>query len=446
MVGKCMGIIFLSTSLVIGFVYFIFYLELINSTIAWIKLLAINAVLTVVTGIFNSNGYNLYAVFTIFLLLLYVGLTQKEQNLSLVENIYFSGLTVFLITFLQSELNKIFNWLLIYSFFPTYYSTFLMIPLVVALFMFCLLIILRKKIGQVFAYLVESPMLYLSILFILICNFFLFTAFNPQSFFFQHYFWQFESIAYPLLFLAFGLASFFFYYSFKLANQKIAARQKESEYYEMKQYTEKLEILHEELATFRHDYLNVLLSLDESIRSKNLALIQQVYSEVIKPTSKIITNKELELTKLTKIKIVEIKSVLSVKVIDACQQNLNVTVDIPKEITEINIDLVDFIRGVSILIDNAIEEAVISKEKVLIIAFFEVDNNQFFVVKNSCSKSIMSVDQMFQKKESMKESRENQRGYGLFSLEQIVNHSANLMLETIIEQPYFIQILKSKKS
>ncbi|WP_170922930.1 GHKL domain-containing protein [Candidatus Enterococcus palustris] len=435
-----------STSLVIGFVYFIFYLELINSKVTWLKLFLMNAVLTIVTGFFNSSGYNVYSVLTIFLILFYLGLSQKQHKLSIVENLYFSGLTVFLITFLQSELNKILSWFVIYSAIPLYLSTFIVLPLVVVLLMFGLLMILRKKISQVYAYLVESPMLYLSILFILICNFFLFTAFNPQSFFFQQYFWQFESIAYPLLFLAFGLALFFFYYSFKLTQKRYLAKQKESEYYEMKQYTEKLEILHEELGTFRHDYLNLLLSLDESIRSKDLEQIKQVYNEVIKPTSQLISNKELELTKLTNIKIVEIKSLLSVKVIDACQRNLNVTVDIPGAITEIYIDLVDFIRGISIVIDNAIEEAVQSNEKILIIAFFEVADNQLFVVKNSCSKNIMAADKLFKKAESTKEDKENLRGYGLFSLEQIVNHSANLMLETIIEQPYFIQILKSKKS
>lgn len=440
-----MGII-ISTSLVIGFVYFIFYLELINSKIAWSRLFILNTILTIVTGFFNSSGYNIYSVVTIFLLLFYLGVRQKQHKLSIVENIYFSGVTVFLITFLQSELNKIFTWLLIYSQFSTYFSSFIVLPLVVALFMFCLIMILRKKISRVFAYLVESPMLYLSIVCILICNFFLFMAFNPASFFFQHYFWQFEPLAYPLLFVAFGLALFFFYYSFKLTNKKLLAKQKESEYYEMKQYTEKLEILHEELAAFRHDYSNVLLSLEESIRSKDLDSIQQVYYEVIKPTSKIISNKELELTKLTKIKIVEIKSVLSVKVIDACQKNLNVTVDIPEEITEIYIDLLDFIRSISIVVDNAIEAAEASDERELIIAFFEVEDNQIFVAKNSCPKNILPIDQMFRKSKSSKESKWNQRGYGLFSLEQIVNHSPNLMIETCIEHPYLIQTLKLNKN
>lgn len=52
----------------------------------------------------------------------------------------------------------------------------------------------------------------------------------------------------------------------------------------------KLEIMHDELASFRHDYINVLLALDEGVRSKNLKQIEQIYYEVIAPTAKLINN------------------------------------------------------------------------------------------------------------------------------------------------------------
>lgn len=49
---------------------------------------------------------------------------------------------------------------------------------------------------------------------------------------------------------------------------------------------EKLEDMHDELASFRHDYMNVLLSLEEGIRTKNVKEIEQVYYDVIAPTLK----------------------------------------------------------------------------------------------------------------------------------------------------------------
>ncbi|MFH7428728.1 hypothetical protein RA281_27955, partial [Pseudomonas syringae pv. tagetis] len=75
--------------------------------------------------------------------------------------------------------------------------------------------------------------------------------------------------------------------------------------------------MHDELATFRHDYINILLALGEGVRSKNLEQIEHVFNDVIAPTSKLINNRELDIIKLSRITIPEVKSVLSVKVISA---------------------------------------------------------------------------------------------------------------------------------
>src|SRR5699024_9682301 len=138
---------------------------------------------------------------------------------------------------------------------------------------------------------------------------------------------------------------------------------------EILDYVEKLELTHDELASFRHDYLNVLSSLDEGVRNKDLQQIEQVYYDVIAPTSRLINNQELDIVKLSCVKIPEVKSVLSVKVISAQQQQIKVSIDIPSVIEGVKMPVIDFIRSISVLLDNAIEEAVHSEAKVLQIAF-----------------------------------------------------------------------------
>src|SRR5690606_21684310 len=97
-------------------------------------------------------------------------------------------------------------------------------------------------------------------------------------------------------------------------------------------------------ASFRHDYINVLLTLDEGVRTKNLPLIEHVYHDVIAPTSQLMNHNEWDIIKLSRIGIPEVKSVLSVKLIDAGQQNIDVMIDIPDIINGTAIPLVDFIR------------------------------------------------------------------------------------------------------
>ena len=117
--------------------------------------------------------------------------------------------------------------------------------------------------------------------------------------------------------------------------------------------------------------------------------------------------------------------------------------DIPENIESVSMAIISFIRIISVLVDNAIEEAVQSEEKILQIAFFKMDSRQYFIVRNS-SKSEGIDLQKFMKNHS---SKEGTRGYGLFSLKRIMNKTNNATLETTYVSPYFTQtfILKEMK-
>ncbi len=199
---------------------------------------------------------------------------------------------------------------------------------------------------------------------------------------------------------------------------------------------EKLEDMHDELASFRHDYMNVLLSLEEGIRTKNVKEIEQVYYDVIAPTLKTINDHELDIAKLSRIQIPEVRSVLRAKVSTAQQQQIKVMLDIPENIESVSMTIISFIRIISVLVDNAIEEAVCSEEKILQIAFFEMDSRQYFIVRNSSKGEAIDLQKIYEKNHS---SKEGARGYGLFSLKRIINKTNNATLETTYVSPYFTQ-------
>ena len=106
--------------------------------------------------------------------------------------------------------------------------------------------------------------------------------------------------------------------------------------------------------------------------------------------------------------------------------------------------IISFIRIISVLVDNAIEEAVHSEEKILQIAFFELDSRQYFIVRNSSKSEAIDLQKIYEKNHS---SKEGARGYGLFSLKRIMNKTNNATLETTYVSPYFTQtfILKEMK-
>ncbi|CKF90636.1 TCS sensor kinase [Streptococcus pneumoniae] len=110
--------------------------------------------------------------------------------------------------------------------------------------------------------------------------------------------------------------------------------------------------------------------------------------------------------------------------------------DIPENIESVSMTIISFIRIISVLVDNAIEEAVQSEEKILQIAFFEMDSRQYFIVRNSSKGEAIDLQKIYEKNHS---SKEGARGYGLFSLKRIINKTNNATLETNYVSPYFTQ-------
>ena len=60
-------------------------------------------------------------------------------------------------------------------------------------------------------------------------------------------------------------------------------------------YTEKIESINEELAMFRHDYKNLLYSLQIAISYEDILEIKRIYEETIAPTKKLLIMKNLNL-------------------------------------------------------------------------------------------------------------------------------------------------------
>src|SRR5699024_9512696 len=122
-------------------------------------------------------------------------------------------------------------------------------------------------------------------------------------------------------------------------------------------------------------------------------------------------------------------------------QGVHVTIDIPQQIELVSMSLVNFIRIISILLDNAIESALSSDEKSLQIAFFEYNTASYFIVRNSISDTSINLHNLFQKGYSAKSS---DRGYGLYSLQNLIDKIPYATLETKIDRPYFIQTFSLK--
>ena len=433
----------IGTFILIGLIHVYLYILCIRyhrmsfTVIALLSVLftALLAIAITVTGYAELN------LILLPLFLLAIGFIHRQ--ITFLHSLYYVLFSMVTFTVLKNVLLQLAFQLFMISPFNLYSWTGSIISFAVTLTIFVTIIFSRKKIEQFSSYIVRSKvyiptylLLIMSTLFLLILNF-------PSTSFLSYYHTKYNQESYIAVLIIFLLLMITFIISFQRSNQQLVEEHEQRLHEQLMDYVGKLEEMHDELATFRHDYVNILLSLEDGIRTKNFEQIEHVYREIIKPTSLIINNQELEITKLSRVAIPEIKSLLSVKLLSAQQKKLHVSVDIPETIEQLYLPVNSFIRMLSILVDNAIEEAVQTEEKLLQIALFEINDCQYFIVRNSSKQQNINLQAIFEKNVS---SKAKNRGYGLFSLKRMINQSPNITLETTFDAPIFTQTLIFKNS
>lgn len=419
------------------------YIQLIRySRLSYGMLAALSAVFILLLGIIVTvTGYPELNS-TIVLFLMSLGLMQNE--LKFMRNLYFALVSMVIITLVKILFLEVGMKLFMLTPFEFYLWTASIIHLSVSLITFIGIVLARKRIQRIAQYIVGSPLYYITYILLIVGFSIELILTRPSTDFLAKLNQQYGELSYISAIVLFFILLLIVLLSSHLAKEKLVEEHEKRLDKELLDYVEKLESMHDELASFRHDYINVLLALEAGIRTKNVNEIAQVYYDVITPTLKLINDHELDIAKLSRIHIPEVRSVLRAKVGTAQQQQIKVMLDIPEKIESVSMTIISFIRIISVLVDNAIEEAVHSEEKILQIAFFEMDSRQYFIVRNSSKDEAIDLQKIYEKNHS---SKEGARGYGLFSLKRIMNKTNNATLETTYVSPYFTQtfILKEMK-
>lgn len=427
--------------MMIGMSHVLLYIQLIRyHRLSYTMIVAVSIVFMILLGIVVTvTGYPEFNIIMLLLFLLSLGLMKAE--LTFMKNLYFTLVSMVGITYTKTVFLVISTELFMISPLNLYTWTGSMIHLIVSFLILMIVILSHKPLEKFAQYIVDSSLYYISYVILIIGILASFVINDPSSRFLAVLHQQYGQISNIAAIILFFILLLIVIVGSHLGKERLIEEQQRRLDQEMLDYVEKLELTHDELASFRHDYLNVLSSLDEGVRNQDLQQIEQIYYDVVAPTSTLINNHELDIVKLSHVTIPEVKSVLSVKVISAQQQQIKVTVDIPNMIEGLAMPVVDFIRGISVLLDNAIEEAVHSKEKILQIAFFEMEDRQYFIVKNSCQHKEIDLQKIYDKSYS---SKAGDRGYGLFSLKHMIDKMEHVTLETTFTAPYFTQTLMLK--
>lgn len=242
-----------------------------------------------------------------------------------------------------------------------------------------------------------------------------------------------------ILFLSYFVSTIMMTYIVAIHFKKdLEYKNKKIEFDNLQEYTSNLESMYNDMRKFRHDYINILSSMAGYFEHKDLEGLEKFFNKKILNLSESISNRNYKLDKLQNIKIFELKGILSSKIIRAQELGIDVFIDIMEPIVCISMDIVDLCRSVGIILDNAIEAALLCKSPSLKIGVIHKKNSITILIINSCLKEHPPIYKMFEKGFSTKG---NDRGLGLSNLKEVLKSYSNVSLDTSIDDDEFTQNL-----
>lgn len=215
-------------------------------------------------------------------------------------------------------------------------------------------------------------------------------------------------------------------------------KNKQVQFDSLQDYTGSLEKLYTDMRAFRHDYINILSSMIGYIENNDIDRLKKYFNEKILPLGAGMESNNYKLANLKNINNMEIKGVISSKLIRAQEMNIDVLLEVAEPIETISFDIIDLCRVVGILLDNAIEAAIKCKKPSVKVALIKKDNSVLLVVINSICEEVI-LHKIYQKGYSTKGVN---RGLGLYNLKQITGKYKDVWIDTSVENGEFKQLVE----
>lgn len=214
---------------------------------------------------------------------------------------------------------------------------------------------------------------------------------------------------------------------------------KQNSYDNLQEYMKQIEELYQNMRVFRHDYANVMLSVVGYIEENDMDGLKKYYDMEIFPISNLFNKEKDVVAKLHNLDIIELKSLISVKINYALELKVEVNLEIIEKIDKVNMKSIDLVRIIGIFLDNAIEACQECEKPSIDLSIIKMDKDITFIVKNTYIKKNIDYCKLGTLGISSKGER---RGTGLYNVKTIINAYNNVIMDTEYENGYFTQLLE----
>lgn len=227
------------------------------------------------------------------------------------------------------------------------------------------------------------------------------------------------------------------YYTVSLYISKI-------KYKKLKIYTDYLDIknkslmeLNDNIRCFKHDFNNIIQAIDGYILLGDMEALKVYFSKLLKECNHV---KNLEVLACNKFINPAIYGVLVNKYKLAEEKNIKMNIDVLMDFSRIHKKSYCISRILGILLDNAIEAAVESDEKIVNVQFCQENSKgkRYIVVENSYKNKDVDTGAIFEKNYTTKAEKGNS-GIGLWKVRNMLERETEIELITTKDGKMFKQ-------
>lgn len=206
-------------------------------------------------------------------------------------------------------------------------------------------------------------------------------------------------------------------------------------------YTDEVEAHYDQLRRFRHDYQNMLLSLDEYLATDDIDGLKKYYYQALRPVNSRLTSEKYALEDLGRLQVKEIKSLVFNKLSAAQDTGTKVRFECRETVPTVGADPVSLVIALGIVLDNAVTATAHQPDSVIEMAIMTDDYGLVFAVRNTIHTELPPLWQLKRKNFS---TNGPGRGLGLTNLQAIIDQHAAYMLDTAVTAHHFTQRITVK--
>lgn len=200
-------------------------------------------------------------------------------------------------------------------------------------------------------------------------------------------------------------------------------------------YNKTLQILHDNVRGFKHDFWNIVQGLGGYIDKNDMEGLKQYYSKLVEDCQQV---NNLTALSPSVVNNPAVYNVLANKYHMADELGIKINLEVFMDLNELSINSYELTRIIGILMNNAIEASKECEEKVINVTFRKDKNKhmQLVIVENTYKYKNIDTEKIYEKGYSTKEGN---TGLGLWEIRQIMKKHNNLNLYTTKTEELFSQ-------